>query len=80
VSLPVLDGVSYNTYSRPIVIIPKLNIDHIYPTELEIKDTTDKARYASFLDLHLDIDSDGRLKPNLLDKRDDFYFPIVNFP
>jgi hypothetical protein len=56
------------------------NGQHIYPTELEIKDTTDKARYASFLDLHLDIDSDGRLKPNLLDKRDDFYFPIVNFP
>jgi hypothetical protein len=30
--------------------------------------------------LHLDIDRDGRLKTKLYDKRDDFNFPIVNFP
>ena len=34
---------------------------------------------ASFLDLHLSI-SDGFVKTNLYDKRDDFDFDIVNFP
>ena len=32
-----------------------------------------------YLDLHLHIDSEGRLKTNLYGKRDDFNFPIVNF-
>ena len=35
-------------------------IDRIYPIELEIKDTTDTDRSASYLDLHLEIDSGGR--------------------
>jgi hypothetical protein len=35
-------------------------VDRIYPIELEIKDTTDTDRSASYLhDLHLEIDSDG---------------------
>jgi hypothetical protein len=37
-------------------------------------------RSASYLDLHLEIDSDGRLRTKLYDKRDDFNFTIVNFP
>ena len=41
-------------------------VDRIYRIELEIKDTTDTDRSASCLDLHLE--------------RDDFNFPIVNFP
>ena len=52
------------------------NIDCIYPIEIEIKDT---ARSASYFDLHLKIDSDGRLRTKLYDKRDDFHFPIVTF-
>ena len=53
----------------------------IYPIELEIKnDTTDTDRSASYLDLHLEIDSEGPLRTKLYDKRDDFNFPIVNFP
>jgi len=56
------------------------NIDCIYPIEIEIKDTTDTARSASYFDLHLEIDSNGRLRTKLYDKRDDFHFPIVNFP
>ena len=36
-------------------------------------------RSASYLDLHLEIDSEGRLRTKLDDKRDDFNFPIVNF-
>jgi hypothetical protein len=34
-------------------------VDRIYPIELEIKDTTDTDRSASYLDLHLEIDSEG---------------------
>ena len=50
-------------------------VDRIYPIELEIKDTTDTDRSASYLDLHLEIDSEGRLRTKLCDN-----FPIVNFP
>ncbi len=32
--------------------------NRIYPNELEIKDTTDTEMYASYLDLHLEIDSE----------------------
>ena len=38
------------------------SVDRIYPIELEIKDTTDTDRSASYLDLHLEIDSEGQLK------------------
>ena len=55
-------------------------VDRIYPIELEIKDTTDTDRSASYLDLHLEIDSEWRLRMKLYDKRDDFNFPIVKFP
>ena len=55
-------------------------VDRIYPSELEIKDTTETIRSASYLDLHLEIDNNGRLRTKLYDKRDDFNFPIVNFP
>jgi hypothetical protein len=40
-------------------------VDHIYPIELERKDDTDTDRSASYVDLHLEIDSDGRLRTNL---------------
>jgi hypothetical protein len=36
--------------------------------------------YASYLDIHFEIDSEGRLRMKLYDKRDDFNFPFVNFP
>jgi hypothetical protein len=55
-------------------------VDHIYSIELEIKDTTDTYRSASYLDLHLEIDSEGQLRTKPYDKRDDFNLPIVNFP
>jgi hypothetical protein len=41
-------------------------VDRIYPIELEIKDTTDTDRSASYLDLHLEIDSDGRLRTKVV--------------
>ena len=37
-------------------------VDRIYPIELEIKDTTDTDRFASYLYLHLEIGSEGRLR------------------
>ena len=46
----------------------------------EIMDTTDTDKSASYLDLHLKIDSERRFRTKLYDKRDDFNFPIVNFP
>ena len=52
----------------------------IYPTVLEIKDTTNTDRSASYLDLHLNSDSEGQLRTKLYHKRHDFNFPIVNFP
>jgi hypothetical protein len=47
--------------------------------ELEIKDTTDTNRSASYLDLHLEIDSEGWFRTKLYNKKDDFNFLIVNF-
>jgi hypothetical protein len=34
-------------------------VDRIYPIEPEIKDTTDTDMSSSYLDLHLEIDSEG---------------------
>jgi hypothetical protein len=56
-------------------------VDHIYHIELDINDTTDTDRSASYLDLHLKIHSEGRLRAKLHKTIDDFNFaPIVNFP
>jgi len=54
-------------------------VDRIYPIELKIKDITDTDRSASYLDLHLEIDSEGRLRKKLYNKRDDFNFPLWTF-
>ena len=51
-------------------------VDRIYPIELEIKDTTDTDTSASYLDLHLEIDNEGRLRTKLYDNRDVFIFPL----
>jgi hypothetical protein len=49
-------------------------LHRIYPNEPEAKDTTDTQKFASYLDIHLEIDNAGRLKTKLYDKRDDFTF------
>jgi hypothetical protein len=51
-------------------------LHRIYPNDLEVKDTADTQTSAS----HLDIENGGRLKTKFYDKRDDFLFPMVNFP
>ena len=55
-------------------------ISLIYPPELEIKETTETASSASFLDLYLEFDASGHLSTRIYDKRDDFNFKIINFP
>ena len=44
-------------------------VDRIYPVELEIKNTPDTDRSASCLDLHLESDTEGRLRTKTYDKR-----------
>ena len=62
-------------YSRFASFLPL-----IYPQELEVKDTTDTASSASYLDLFLEIDDSGQLSTKIYDKRDDFNLEIINFP
>ena len=45
-----------------------------------MKDTTESEKSTSYLDILLNIDSNGRLTTSLYDKRDDFDFAIVTFP
>ena len=52
-------------------------LEFIYPRELEIKETTETAASSSEFYLYID---NGKLTTRLYDKRDDFNFPIVNFP
>ena len=54
-------------------------VNHIYPSELKLNKANVSDTEALFLDLHLSI-SDGFVKTNLFDKRDDFDFDIWNFP
>jgi hypothetical protein len=79
--------VSFNHTFRCIDDVLSINnhnchnyIHLIYPDELEINDTTESDKSASYLDILLSIDSNGRLTTSLSDKRDDFEFAIVNFP
>jgi hypothetical protein len=53
-------------------------VDSIYPSEHEIKDTTESSTSASYLDVLLNID--GKLTTQFYEERDDFDFAIVNFP
>ena len=80
-------AVAFNLTFKYIDDVLSINNEHfhtyvnmIYPTELEIKDTTDSSTKASYLDILLSIETDEKLATKLYDKRDDFDFPIVNFP
>ena len=55
------------------------HIPKIYPTELQLNKENTSDKETSFLDLNVKvIDSDVHTSVN--DKRDNFGFPIVNFP
>ena len=54
-------------------------VNHIYPSELQLNIANVSEPMPRFFDLHLSI-SDCFVKTKIYDKRDDFYFDIVNFP
>ena len=54
-------------------------IRHIYPSELDLKRTTENSTSLSYLDVLITIDK-GKYSTNVYDRRDDFGFNIVNFP
>ena len=54
--------------------------EYVYLIELEIKDTIDAARSASYHDIHLEIGNEARLRKKRYDRKHDSNFPIVNFP
>jgi hypothetical protein len=63
---------SFNFMFRNIDDVLSLNnsrfsdfVERIYPNELEIKDITDTDRSASYLDLYIEIVSEGRLRTKL---------------
>jgi hypothetical protein len=47
----------------------RTSADRIYSIEIEIKDTSNTNRSASYLDLHLEIDSEGRLRTKPYNKK-----------
>jgi hypothetical protein len=51
-----------------------------YPEELEIKDTAESDKSASYLDILFNTDSNGRPTTLLDGKCDDFDFAILTFP
>ena len=46
------------------------NLSQMYPIELDIKDTTESNTSASYLELHLSIERDGKLRTFIYDIRD----------
>ena len=70
----LLFTVKYFTYVFPF------HTSHIYSIDLEVNETTDTLKSASYLHFHLEINNGGRFKTKFHYKRDDFTFSIVNFP
>ena len=54
-------------------------VDRIYPAELQLNKTNSSDSEAPFLDVNVPISNDT-VSTKTYDKRDDFYFDIVNFP
>ena len=81
------EAISFNFTCRYIDDVLSINntrfaecLPLIYPPELEVKETTDTASSASFMDLYLEFDDNDQLSTKIYDKRDDFNFEIINFP
>ena len=54
-------------------------IKNIYPSELQLKKTTESPNTLSYLDILITIEN-GKYSTAVYDKRDSFHFEIVNFP
>ena len=78
------NNIAQSFYIDDVLSLSNSDIDQyihtIYPSELDIKNTTDSQKSSSYLDLLLSIGADNNLHTKLYDKRDDFDFHIVNFP
>jgi hypothetical protein len=79
-------AVAFNSTFRYIDDVLSINnnqfhsyVDSIYLNELEIKDTMECSTSASYLDVLLKLDTNGKITTQLYDKRDDLNFSIVNF-
>jgi hypothetical protein len=79
--------VAFNSTFRYIDDVLSINndqfhsyVDSIYPSELDIKYTTESFTSASYLVVLLNIDIGGNLTTQLYDKGDDFNFAIFSFP
>jgi hypothetical protein len=59
------------------ISIPLININNYYKPLIHIKHTI---RSALYVDIHLEIDSEGRLRTKPYDKADYFNLPIMNLP
>ena len=55
------------------------HIQDIYRTELQLNKSNTSDKETSFLDLNIKVIG-SEVHTNIYDKRDDFGFPIVNFP
>ena len=55
------------------------HIYKIYPRDLEIKPESNNPLEVAFLDLKINLNN-SQINFSIYDKRDDFNFPIVNFP
>ena len=55
-------------------------LHRIYLIELQIRDATYTIRSDVYVDTHLEIDNEVRLRTKPYDKTDDFILPIINFP
>ena len=69
-----LDGIF--TFDNPEF---EKHIPDIYPTELQLNKTYTSDKETSFLDLNIKVIGSD-VHTSVYDKRDDFGFPIVNFP
>ena len=81
------ETVRFNLTNRYINDVLSINnpefetyLGQMYPSELEVKGTTESTTSASYLDLLLSIGRDGQLHTSIYDKRVDFNFHITNFP
>jgi hypothetical protein len=80
-------AVAFNSTFRYIDDVLSINnnqyqshVNLIYPNELKIKDSTESSTSASYLDVLLKLDTNGKITTQLYDKRDYFNFSIVNIP
>ena len=77
---------AFNTTSRYLDDILNINnvhfgnmVSQIFPSELQLNKVNTPDTEIAFLDLHLSSSNDI-VSTKIYDKRDDFYFEIVNFP